>query len=435
MSPPLFLLASFALVIAIGTVLLNMPFSSANGEPVGWINAFFTASSATCVTGLVVVDTATHWTTIGQVVIITMIQIGGLGLMTFAVMFAMILKKNIGLSDRMIIKEQLNVDGMGGLVKLLKYIVMVTVAIEGIGAIILATKFIPIYGLKTGTWYSVFHAISAFCNAGFSTIVGNIEPYKADWVINITIMLLVIFGGLGFTVILEILERKRFKQFTVQGKIAIILSTALILIGAIGFFLLERTNTGTIANESTSTQWLQSFFQSVVARTAGFGSVDLSKMRDATTFLLIAIMIIGGSPGSTAGGFKTTTVAVLFFTTLSVIRGERDTVIFNRKISLEIVRKSLAIIMIGIFLILSIVFVLTITEDASFIDILYETVSAYATVGVSKGITENLTDIGKVILSLTMYTGRVGSLTMAFALGRRDRASKLNYAETNISVG
>lgn len=435
MSPPLFLLASFALVIAIGTVLLNMPFSSANGEPVGWINAFFTASSATCVTGLVVVDTATHWTTIGQVVIITMIQIGGLGLMTFAVMFAMILKKNIGLSDRMIIKEQLNVDGMGGLVKLLKYIVMVTVAIEGIGAIILATKFIPIYGLKTGTWYSVFHAISAFCNAGFSTIVGSIEPYKADWVINITIMLLVIFGGLGFTVILEILERKRFKQFTVQGKIAIILSTALILIGAIGFFLLERTNTGTIANESTSTQWLQSFFQSVVARTAGFGSVDLSKMRDATTFLLIAIMIIGGSPGSTAGGFKTTTVAVLFFTTLSVIRGERDTVIFNRKISLEIVRKSLAIIMIGLFLILSIVFVLTITEDASFIDILYETVSAYATVGVSKGITENLTDIGKVILSLTMYTGRVGSLTMAFALGRRDRASKLNYAETNISVG
>ncbi len=435
MSPPLFLLASFALVIAIGTVLLNMPFSSANGEPVGWINAFFTASSATCVTGLVVVDTATHWTTIGQVVIITMIQIGGLGLMTFAVMFAMILKKNIGLSDRMIIKEQLNVDGMGGLVKLLKYIVMVTVAIEGIGAIILATKFIPIYGLKTGTWYSVFHAISAFCNAGFSTIVGSIEPYKADWVINITIMLLVIFGGLGFTVILEILERKRFKQFTVQGKIAIILSTALILIGAIGFFLLERTNTGTIANESTSTQWLQSFFQSVVARTAGFGSVDLSKMRDATTFLLIAIMIIGGSPGSTAGGFKTTTVAVLFFTTLSVIRGEKDTVIFNRKIGLEIVRKSLAIIMIGIFLILSIVFVLTITEDASFIDILYETVSAYATVGVSKGITENLTDIGKVILSLTMYTGRVGSLTMAFALGRKDRASKLNYAETNISVG
>ncbi|NLY20115.1 MAG: Trk family potassium uptake protein [Tissierellia bacterium] len=435
LSPPLFLLLGFALVIMVGTFLLNLPMSSQNGEPVGLVNAFFTASSATCVTGLTVVDTAAHWTDFGHVVIITMIQIGGLGLMTFSVLFSILLGKSIGLSDRLIIKEQFNLDTLNGLVKLLKYVVLIAFVIEGIGSLIFATKFIPMYGFGRGLWTSIFHGISSFCNAGFSTIPGNIEPFKSDLLININIMLLVIFGGLGFSVIVEIFSKRKFSKLSVQAKLVLIISTALILIGAIGFFLMERTNMETIGGEGLYTQTLQSFFQSVVARTAGFNSVNLAGLRDSTALLLVIMMFVGGSPGSTAGGLKTTTVATLFLATFSVIRGEKDTVVFNRKIADETIRKSLAIIVIAISLIIMITLILSITEDFSYIDILYETVSAYGTVGVTKGITPELSNIGKIILSCTMYIGRVGSLTMAFAFGRKLKLTKLSYAETNISVG
>lgn len=435
MNPPRVLALGFAGLILLGAFLLNLPIASQDGQSIGFINALFTAASSVCVTGLVVVNTAYHWTLFGQIVIISLIQMGGLGFMTLATIVALILGKKISLKERLVIKEQLNQESMSGLVRLTKYVILATFTIEGIGALLLATRFIPEYGMKTGIWYSVFHAISAFCNAGFDLLGDSISPYVGDLVINLTICGLIILGGLGFTVYIDIFRNKSFRRFNLHTKLVLLISTFLLIAGGLIFYLLEMNNPETLAKLTFSERLLASFFQSTVPRTAGFYSVNMGALYDTSIFLLIILMFIGGSPGSTAGGIKTTTFGALVLTTISVIRGDKDVVVFKKRISYDVINKAIAIIMVELLIVVGVSFILTITESAGFLDLLFETTSAIATVGLTTGITPDLSNFAKVLLSVTMYFGRVGPLTMAFAFSRKHKHVNFKYSEGNIMVG
>ncbi|MGN9164680.1 TrkH family potassium uptake protein [Tissierellaceae bacterium HCP3S3_D8] len=434
-NPATVLAIGFGSLILLGSILLNLPIASNSGERVGYINALFTSASAVCVTGLVVVNTAEFWSLFGKIVIILLIQIGGLGFMTMATIVALILGKKISLRERLIIKEQLNQETMSGLVRLTKYVIYLTFLIEFIGALLLSTRFIPLYGWEKGIGYSVFHSISAFCNAGFDILGNSIVPFVDDGIINFTIDSLVILGGLGFAVYIDLFRHKRFNRLSVHGKLVITMTVILLILGAILFFGIEYSNPATLGNLNGGAKVSASIFQSVIARTAGFNSVDLSQIRDTSTFLLIILMFIGGSPGSTAGGIKTTTFGVIAITSISTIRGDEDVVIFKKRISEGVIKKSISIVFISMVLVIIVSFILTITEEAGFLDLLFETTSAFATVGLSRGITSTLSNIGKTIVLITMYIGRVGPLTMAFALGRKSKQRKFRYSEGNIIVG
>ncbi|MEY8304843.1 TrkH family potassium uptake protein [Anaerosalibacter bizertensis] len=437
LNPPRVLALGFAGLILIGAILLNLPIASKSGESIGFINALFTSASSVCVTGLVVVNTGEYWSLFGHIVIICLIQMGGLGFMTLATLVALILGKKITLKERLIIKEQLNQETMSGLVKLTKYVILSTFAIEGLGALFLSTRFIPRYGFVKGLWFSIFHSISAFCNAGFDITGNSIVPFKGDIVVNLTIAFLIIIGGLGFSVYIDISRHKRFNRLSLHSKLVLVITLILIIVGMILFYIIEWDNLGTLEPLNTKERIVASFFQSVVTRTAGFNSIDMSKMKDTTTFIMIILMFIGGSPGSTAGGIKTTTFGAILLTTFTVIRGGRDVVAYKRRIPQEIIYRALTIASIGIFLVTVISMILTISEDANFLDLLFETTSAFGTVGLSRGVTPDLSNFGKVSIMITMYLGRVGPLTMAFAFAKRQKNSIKNYrySEGNILVG
>nr|WP_157885476.1 TrkH family potassium uptake protein [Anaerococcus mediterraneensis] len=433
-NPPLVLSLGFAIMISIGGLLLCLPFFSKSGDFTRPIDAFFVAASASCVTGLTTVNTLEHWNTYGHIILLFLIQIGGLGVMSLTSMIPLILGKKIGLRSRIILKEQLNVDSLDGMIILFKYVLFFTFGVEFIGAAILSTRFIPIFGLGQGIWVSIFHSISAFCNAGFDILGDSILPYNSDYVINLTLSALVIIGGLGFIVTFELLRKRRLRYISTHSKLVLIITAILLSLGTIGFFILEKSG-GVLVGEKFGPSLLQSFFQSTVARTAGFYSVDLSKIHDSTALLLMGLMFIGGSPGSTAGGIKTTTFGVLVLSAISVIRGDEEPIVFKRHIGYETIRKALAIFLVSISIVFLVTFVLTITEGFSLIDMLYEIVSALATVGASKGITENLSMIGKVLIILCMYMGRLGPVTMAYAFGVKDNKVLIRYPESFISIG
>jgi trk system potassium uptake protein TrkH len=435
LNPPRVLALGFSSLIIIGSILLNLPIATQNGESIGFINALFTSASAVCVTGLVVVNTAEFWSLFGQIVIIILIQMGGLGFMTMATIGALVLGKKITLKERLVIKEQLNQETMSGLVRLTKYVILSTFAIEGIGALLLSIRFIPIYGTVKGIWFSIFHSISAFCNAGFDITGESIMPFVGDFLINITISILIILGGLGFSVYIDISRNKRFKRLHLHSKLVITITVILLILGMIVFYLIELNNPSTLKSLSFGEKVIASFFQSVVPRTAGFNSVNIASLYDTTVFFFIILMFIGGSPGSTAGGIKTTTFGALILTTIGVVRGDKDVVIYKKRLSNEIINRSLAIATIGMALIIIVSFMLTVTESAAFLDLLFETTSAFATVGLSRGITPNLSNFGKTLIILTMYFGRVGPLTMAFAFSKKDKSGNYRYSEGNIMVG
>ncbi len=435
LNPPLFLLIGFAILILTGAALLTMPFVTENGESIGFVNALFTAGSASCVTGLTVVNTAYTFNFLGELIVIILIQIGGLGIMTLATIFPLVMRKKIGLTSRQILKEQLNLDTMSGIVRLLRYVLLFTLTVEGIGAALLATRFIPLYGLKNGLWYSIFHSISGFCNAGFDVLGDSIYPFRGDFIINFTLMALVVIGGLGFFVTQEIINHKKHNQLSTHTKLVLWMSGLLIILGALFFLIFEYTNTKTIAPEPFGVKVNQSFFQSVIARTAGFYSVPMGRLRDATSVLLISLMFIGGSPGSTAGGLKTTTFGVLIMTTICTIKGQEEPVLFGRHIPNRTIKKALALVIVSIALVFGVTFILTISEQANYIDLLFETVSAYATVGLTKGITPDLSTIGKLLITLTMYFGRVGPLTLGFAIVSRGSKQLIRHPEANIAIG
>ena len=434
LNPPLVLSLGFAILITFGGVLLSLPFFTKSGEATDLIDSMFVAASASCVTGLTPVNTFEHWNTYGHVLLIILIQIGGLGVMSLASIIPLILGKKIGMKSRQILKEQLNIESLEGMIVLIKYVLVFTFGIEILGAILLSFRFIPLYGAGTGIWYSIFHSISAFCNAGFDILGDSIYPFRDDILVNLTLSALVIVGGLGFVVTSELFRRRSFEKISTHSKLVLLISGVLLVLGTVMFLFLENGD-GVLQYESVKGSILESFFQSVVARTAGFYSVDLSKIKDSTALMLMGLMFVGGSPGSTAGGIKTTTLGVLFISTHAVVRGESEPVVFGRHIGMDVVRKALAIFLVSITIILSVSFILTITESARLVDILYETVSALATVGASKGITADLSDVGKILITFCMYLGRLGPMTMAFAFGMKDKKSLIRYPESFISIG
>lgn len=433
---PLFLGMSFLVVILIGATLLSLPIASVDGNSVGFVNSFFTASSATAVTGLVVANTATQWTMFGKVVIITLIQIGGLGTITLFSIATVLLGRKISLQQRLLVKEQLNITSMSGIVKWVIYVTKITFLIEFTGALLLSFSLIPKYGFITGVWYSIFHAISAFCNAGFDLFGDSIVSYSGDIYINMIICGLVIMGGLGFLVYMDIYNSRNFRNLKVHSKVVISVSALLLIIGTVATLLIEYNNSLSIGDFGFGHKVLASFFQSTVTRTAGFNSIDIGQVHDATAIIYILLMFIGGSPASTAGGLKTTTFAVMIFSTIGMVRGEHDIVIFNRKIDKEVILRALAITIVCISLVVIVTMAIAIVEHDrfEFLDILFESVSAFGTVGMTRGITPHLSDISKIILGFTMFIGRVGPTTIAVGL-MKTKPSSIKYASGKILVG
>lgn len=437
LNPAQVLVMGFAALILIGATLLNLPMASESGKSIGFIDSLFTSASAVCVTGLVVVNTASHWTIFGKLVILILIQIGGLGFMTMATLVALVLGKKITLKERLIMQEELNQFTLSGLVKLTRYVIISTVMIETIGAIFLATKFIPTYGPVKGIWFSIFHSISAFCNAGFDIIGSSMEPFAESFIVNVTVSLLVIIGGLGYTVYIDITENRRFRKFSLHTKLVLLISGLLLLSGFVFIFLLEYSNPETLGKLSFKGKVFASAFQSVVPRTAGFNSIDMGSITNASAFMIILLMFIGGSPGSTAGGIKTTTIGAIVLGIVAVVKGKTDVEIYKKRIPNEQIFRALAVTGIGFAIVILVAMVLSITETAPFLDVIFETVSAFATVGLSRGITSNLTVIGRLIIILTMFIGRLGPLTMAFAFAKKRSENKgmYRYPEERIIVG
>ncbi|GAB6086848.1 TrkH family potassium uptake protein [Alkaliphilus crotonatoxidans] len=440
LEPTQVLVMGFGAIILMGAILLNLPIANVTGRSIGFVDALFTATSAVCVTGLAVVDTGTFWSPFGKTIILLLIQVGGLGFMTMATMVALFLGKKISLKERLVIQEALNQNSLAGLVRFTRYIVFGTFAIEGLGAFFLSFRFVPQFGFLKGIAYSIFHSISAFCNAGFD-IIGNgvsLMPYVKDPIVNFTVMLLIIVGGLGFSVLVDIILRRSFKKISLHSKITLLSTGILILFGFLFFLLLEWSNPQTLGSLGFGGKLLAALFQSVTPRTAGFNTLNISQLTDASKLMTMIFMFIGGSPASTAGGIKTVTLGVLILTVISVIRGREDTEAFGKRIPRSIVNRSLTIGVVGILIVFGATMVLTVTERAfSFVEVLFEAVSAIGTVGLSMGITPDLSIVGKLLIIVIMFFGRLGPLTVAFALARQQRKNKgtVKYPEEKVMVG
>lgn len=436
LSPPRLITFSFLITIIIGAFLLHLPIATTNGLGLSWLDAFFTATSATCVTGLIVVNTASDLTIIGQIIVLIMIQIGGLGLMTVSTLFAIVLGKKISFKRRLIMQEALNQYTTAGIIRLTKYILVFTFFTELIGAVLLSIRWYPQFGLK-GLYYGLFHSISAFNNAGFDVFGNSLENFAGDWFINIVILSLFICGGLGFTVIAEILDNgiNNFRSYSLHSKIVLLMTGILLLIGFIIVFIFEFTNPYTLAKLSFQEKLLASFFQGATPRTAGFNTLPIGEMRTPTLIFLMALMFIGASPASTGGGIKTTTFGTLLLAIFTVSKERDQTVVFERKIPVSIILKALAVVFIGLLIIMTATMFLTITEKASFKDLVFEVFSALGTVGLSTGITAKLSSLGKLIIMVLMFTGRVGPLTLVFALTQRKTEAKIGYPEEKVIVG
>ncbi|PKM83831.1 MAG: Trk family potassium uptake protein [Firmicutes bacterium HGW-Firmicutes-13] len=435
-TPARVLVLGFALLIIAGAVLLTLPV--ATHTSINFLDALFTATSAVCVTGLVVVDTGTFFTRFGQIVILFLIQIGGLGFMTAGTVIFIVLGRKISLKERLIIQEALNQFTLAGLIRLTKSIILLTLILEGIGALFLSFRFIPLFGWGTGIYYSIFHAVSAFCNAGID-LMGNfrsLTPFTYDYMVTGTILSLLILGGLGFTVLVEVHEKRKFKTLSLHSKIVLATTLFLLLFGTLVILLLESNNAETLGSMGFIPKLVNTFFTAATPRTAGFNVLPTDKLRDTTLYFIIALMFIGASPASTGGGVKTTTFSAIMITVLSIIRGNEEVFIFRKRLSFNIVNKALSIIVISIIIIFSISIFLTITERAVFLGILFETMSAFGTVGLSTGLTTDLSPLGRLLIIITMFTGRVGPLTLTLALAERlKRKAPFRYPEERILVG
>lgn len=422
-------------MIVVGSLLLSLPISQ-NATKVPYIDCLFTATSSVCVTGLVTVATYSTWSFFGKLIIIILIQMGGLGFMTFATLIALVMGRRITLKDRLIIKEQTNSIDMQGMVKLIRYILISTFTIETIGAFLLMTKFVPMYGFK-GIFYSFFHSISAFCNAGFDILGPNsLIDINTNFFILLVIGLLIVIGGIGFNVILDILHNGfDFKKFSLHSKIVLTTTVLMLSITSVLIFAMEFLNPETIGNLSLTDKISNSVFQAVTLRTAGFSAIDQSKLLDSSSVLSILNMFIGGSPAGTAGGIKTTTFALLIIVALSEIKGQEDVEVFNRRIRFSQVKKALAIITLSMVWVIFVTFAILVIDKAKYLDVVYEVVSAFGTVGLTRSLTPTLNIISKILIISTMYIGRVGSLTILFALSNTKNKKAYKEAHENIIIG
>lgn len=433
------------MVILIGAILLSLPISAANGQSVPFIDALFTATTSSCVTGLVVVPTVSAWSLFGQIVILVLIQIGGLGLITAIAAIAVMLQKRIGLASNMLLQDSLNLNSADGIASFIKKVVLGTFLIEGIGAILYMFVFIPEFGLK-GIWISIFTSISAFCNAGIDIIAENsLCNYATNTWINFVTSALIILGGLGFIVwfdVCRVIQSRRserklgLKDLTLHSKIVLAITAFLILAGAVLILIFEFDNPATIGNYSLFDKIQIALFQSITTRTAGFATIPQENLLNSSALACFALMFIGGSPVGTAGGVKTVTVVVFLASAFATIRNKNDVNLFNRRITKDAVRKSIAVIAVSFIIMMMSTLLLSLTINADLVDILYETVSATATVGLSRNLTTSLNFAGKLIIIVTMYLGRVGPISLAIAFNfKKEKQNMIRNPQEDINVG
>lgn len=439
------ILLSFLVTIFVGSVLLALPISSADGKAVPYLDALFTATTSTCVTGLVTLPTVSTWSVFGQIVILLLIQSGGLGIITIMSGLMLLLNRKMGIGDRLLIQDAFNLNTMSGLAKFVKNVLFGTLIIEGIGAVLYMLVFVPEFG-AVGIWISVFNSVSAFCNAGIDIISENsLCNYATNPLINIVTSALVILGGLGYIVWWDVLRvvrsrtqknRRIFRHLTLHSKIAITVTAVLVFVGAILIFIFEYSNPLTIGEMSLFDKIQVSFFQSVTTRTAGFATIQQENLTNASAAVSIVLMLIGGSPVGTAGGMKTVTVTVLICSALATIRNKNSATLFGRRISEGAVKKAVAVAVAFLTICTASAILLMATSNVSALDAVYETVSATATVGLSRNLTATLNTFGKIIIIVTMYFGRVGPISLAVALGSKNESQNvISEPIEDVSIG
>ena len=431
------LILGFMGAILIGTLFLMMPFSSSGEENISFLTALFTITSAVCVTGLSVIDVGKELSTAGQIILLIFIQLGGLGIMTFSSFILLLIGKKITYEERELLKEERNLENNGGILWFLKKIILTVVIIEGTGALFLALRFAQDMEIKKAVYYGIFHSVSAFCNAGFSLFSTNLEKYAGSFVVTMTTAYLIIIGGIGFTVIDSILfaTRKKVKRFDLTSKVAILVSMILVILGTVLFLILEYNNRGTIGEMSFFKKILASFFQSVTTRTAGFNSVPFGNLTEGSVFLFCILMFIGASPGSTGGGIKTTTFGVIIFYVISVVKKRESVVIFNRRIGWEVLNRAIVVLVLSLLYVGIITLVIVSIEDFTLEQTIFEVISAFATTGLSLGITADLGTISRFLIICTMFLGRLGPMTLAIAFGGVKKVEKITFPKENIIVG
>lgn len=438
LNPPKILVLGFAIIILCGAFLLTLPIATENGEGLSIIDALFTATSATCVTGLVVVDTGDTFSIFGELVILTLIQVGGLGFMTFATLLFVLLGKKISFKERLLLKEAFNNHSFGGMVKLVKRILLFTIIVEGVGGIILAIRFSFDMPIGTAIYFGFFHAISNFNNAGFDLMgeYRGLTAYVDDPTVVLTICALITIGGLGFIVINEIYDYKSTRRLSLHSKVVLV-TTIILTVGAtLLIFFFEFHNHKTLGPLSETGKILGSLYQSVAPRTAGSNTLPIGDLTHSTLFLIIFLMFIGAGSGSTAGGIKITTFAVLMAAVFAQMRGRTDVVLFKRRIVMETILKAMTVTFCGLTIVVVVTMLLSITEGGhDFIVYLFEATSAFGTVGLSMGLTPELSPIGRLIIILAMFAGRLGPLTIAFSIAKQQKTAHFHHPKGKLMIG
>lgn len=433
LSPARLLFLSFFAILIPATVLLMSPYAAK--VELNWIDALFTATSALTVTGLNIIDTGTGFGVLGHIMLMILMELGGLGQMSITVLLLYIFGQRIGLRRHILVKEELNQTKPVNVIKLIKLVVVFSLSVQLLGFILLCWRWVPEFGWQKGLYFSLFHAISAFNNAGFSLFSDSLSGYADDGLINFTIISMLVIGGLGFTVVQDLFRYRKTKRLGLHSKLVLITSTTLLIVGAMVIFILEYNHTGSIGNiESLGGKVMAAFFQSATTRTAGFNTIDIASMAPASLFFMAVLMFIGAGSTSTGGGIKVSTFAVAIIATKTFLRGQKDFNIFKRRILPETVLRSLAIIVVSFFLLMSAMFILMITEGAPYQLIMFETLSAFSTVGLSVGLTQELTDAGKLVMCFVMLIGRIGPLTMAYLLTSA-KITKLRYPDDDVITG
>ena len=437
------IMLGFLVGALLGALLLTLPISARPGQSIGFLDALFVSTSSICVTGLSTVNIGQTFSAFGQVVLLLLIQFGGLGIVTFTTMVLWLFGRRITLADRMLIQSAYNLDTLSGLVRLTMRILKVTLCLEGLGAVGYAIVFIPEYGYR-GIWYSIFHAVSAFCNAGIDLLGGNsFCGYRDNVIMNLTTVFLIIVSGLGFPVYWEVarvLRPRRSdgrygRKMNLQAKIVLTATLALILAGAALTLLFEYDNPATLGPLGWPRKALAALFQSVTLRTAGFATIPQESFRPASCLAYLVLMFIGGSPAGTAGGVKTVTIVMLIASMLANIKGKKDVTVMNRKIADEAIRRCVAIVTFSFSVLMALTVALLAVQRSDFLDTLYEMTSAIATVGLSRGLTGALYPAGKLIVALTMYLGRIGPITLALVFNSRTPADNISYADSKVIIG
>lgn len=432
--------AGFAIIILIGSLLLSLPIASADGKSIGRFNALFTATSAICVTGLTVVDTARAFSRFGHVVILILIQMGGLGFMTFATLIFSLMGKTLTLRERMVARESLNETQMNGLTQRMRWVALATFSVEAVGAVFLAFWMIPRFGLKDGLFYAVFHAVSAFCNAGFD-LFGNFSSfteYCGDWYLNGIVMLLVILGGLGFGLLKDLCVNRRWRLLKLHTKIVLPTYGALFIFGFLFNLIIEWNRSETLGSLAVDEKILAAMFQSITLRTAGFNTISQKALHPATKLVNCALMFIGAAPASTGGGIKVTTFAIPILLVRMVMRGESSINVFGRRLEATLVQRAVTIITLAMGVVaVDIIAILLLQPNMDILDIAYECISDMGTVGISAVGTASLKTASKVLLILTMYIGRIGPLSVALALARKQEfmQEKYRYPKERLMIG